>query len=175
MFDHTALEYPRSHCHLEIRMLHKCGLKVSHICYIHLTISIKCHNIPPVMLISMSPYVLKSCLECRSSATIDEVTQIVNLSSIYPCREEGSRGISRTIIYDQYLIISSIKNTLYHRDDTRRFIVGTYEKYDMFFGERHIWGKLFFDTIMESILTDQSSEISIQRLNTSEEQEYKIK
>ena len=49
------------------RSLHKNG----HVFDVVLSVCIKCHHVPNVKLIPIASQILKSCLECRTSSTVE--------------------------------------------------------------------------------------------------------
>lgn len=125
-----------------------------HISDIMLTICIECDNKFPIMIMSISTNIDKSCLKCRSSSSINQMMNIYDFLSEMSV-EELFCIVERPVIYDKNLIKSPRKNILDHTDDSSSFIVSTDEKddliflHDAFFRARSlVWDEWNFDALI---------------------------
>lgn len=110
---------------------------------IMLSICVECDYKIPTMVMSIATNIGKSCLECCSSSSINQVMNIYNFLPKM-LLDKNSRIIKRSIIYDQNLIKSMRNNPLDHTDDSSCFIIGANEEdnliflHDVFFPERFL-------------------------------------
>ncbi len=124
---------PRSEHDIEWLVSPERILKMSHICNIMLSIRIECDEIFPVVCFSILPDILESCLESRSGSTVGDMVYAVYLLWWYHSSQEGLCTIGRSIIDDEYLLISCRYDTLDHVHDTSSFVVRSDEEYDFIF------------------------------------------
>ena len=106
--------------------------KFSNIPYIMLSIRIKCNNILPTVMKSLLSYKGKTCFECCSSSTIDDMSEKKYLPT-KPIIKEHLSTITRSIIDHEDILESRDKNTLDHIHDSRGFIVRADEEEDATF------------------------------------------
>ena len=92
----------------------ECLDELIHISYIMLPISVKCHEIFPIIHGSVLSDILESCLECRSGPTVGDMMDEVDSVSFYQILQKSLRPIRRAIINDENLGISCSNNPLDH-------------------------------------------------------------
>lgn len=78
---------PRSEHYIEGRICIICSDKSWHIRNIMLPISVKCHEIFPMVLGCILSDILESCLECRSGSTVGDMMNEVNSPFSYEISE----------------------------------------------------------------------------------------
>lgn len=114
---------------IECRILCESFHEGRHILYMVLPISIECHDVFYTEFVSVAAHVFESGLESRTPSAIERMMD--DMERRKP-RKHLQSIVPGTVVDYEDMRKSGFQNRVYHGSDSRRFVIGSYQKDDIF-------------------------------------------